>query len=162
MPELFSVLTKYPVFLGIIVGTISAFVGSLSALVTTIITIRSQRDREREQWVREKLQEIYSNCIGSLTILHANTSMNPQEFAEAVRWLNILLIYYSKKYNKGFLNLPEEVALFSSRDWSSLFKNYNNMGLDIKASFHGEYFAATEGLLNRIIKLASEDKRLHG
>lgn len=104
MPELFSVLTKYPVFLGIIVGTISAFVGSLSALVTTIITIRSQRDREREQWVREKLQEIYSNCIGSLTILHANTSMNPQEFAEAVRWLNILLIYYSKKYNKGFLN----------------------------------------------------------
>lgn len=36
------------------------------------------------------------------------------------------------------------------------------MGLDIKASFHGEYFAATEGLLNRIIKLASEDKRLHG
>jgi hypothetical protein len=161
MSELLSILTKYPVFIAIIVGTISAFIGSLSAIVTTIINIRSQRDGEREQWVREKLQEIYSNCIGSLTILHANTSMNPQEFAEAVRWLNILLIYYSKKYNKEFLTLPEEITLFSNQNWGTLVGKYSNMGLDIKASFQGEYFAATEGLLNRVIKLASEDKRLH-
>ncbi|WP_228013668.1 hypothetical protein, partial [Nostoc edaphicum] len=69
MSDVFDLLTKFPVLIGIIIGTFSTVVGSILALITTIITNRFQRHREREQWVREKLQDIYSNCISSLSTL---------------------------------------------------------------------------------------------
>jgi ABC-type multidrug transport system fused ATPase/permease subunit len=117
MSDVFDLLTKFPVLIGIIIGTFSTVIGSILALITTIITNRSQRHREREQWTREKVQEIYSNSIASLTILSANhslLSLLSKEFANALKWLNILLIYQPQKYKEEFVTLPEEVNLFSS------------------------------------------------
>ncbi|MBD2414432.1 hypothetical protein FACHB389_08165 [Nostoc calcicola FACHB-389] len=162
MSDVFDLLTKFPVLIGIIIGTFSTVVGSILALITTIITNCSQRRREREQWVREKLQEIYSNCISSLTAWHGSGLPNYEEFPNAVKWLNILLIYHSNISNKDFLTFPEEISLFSSQNWKLLAEKYNNMGLDYNANFIGEPLAATKGLMNRVIKLASVDKRLHG
>ncbi|MEH2212085.1 hypothetical protein [Nostoc sp.] len=164
MSELFDLLTKYPVLIAVIVGTISAFVAGVSALTTTVITIRSQRDRERQQWVREKLQEIYSNCISSIEASCAFGLYNPEELLNATKWLNILLIYHSNKYNKEFLSLPEEINLFSIQQWSALLIKYNIMGIELhnNAPSSGEFYIAAKGLQSRIIKLASVDKRLHG
>lgn len=164
--RIIDLLTKYPVFIAIAIALLSALVGLISALLTTFISNSSQSDREREKWVREKLQEIYSNSIGSLIALRENINVQEiekQHFIEAEKWLDILLIYQSKENKKHFSFFREEVFLFANKQWVTLSMKYEALDISpgINSSFYGERYTAITGIITRVMEIATKDERLH-
>ncbi len=104
--ELNSLLLTNPVLIGILAGAIGAI---LSAYVSNAF----QERREKKQWVRDKLQEIYTNCIFNLSVAERIYSTSPNErrnaLLESSKWLSLLLIYHPFRNSKGYEELVNKV-----------------------------------------------------
>jgi hypothetical protein len=157
-------LTKYPVFIGIAIGLVSALVGLLSSLLTTFFSNFSQSDRERKKWVKEKLQDIYSNSIGSLIALREtiNPEIEKQHSIDAEKWLYLLLIYESTDNKKYFPSFREEVFLFAKKQWIELSNKYIILEINtVNPDIYGQRYHALTGIIIRTMGIAASDKRLH-
>ncbi|STQ91664.1 hypothetical protein [Iodobacter fluviatilis] len=105
-------------------GLIGAAIGGGVTLIANLISIwqqaRSMRNAKlasEEAWLREKLHEIYVNCI-----YFVGTS----KYEERNKWINLLLIYHPErsqptfsefldKHTKGALAIDDIIAL-AARD----------------------------------------------
>jgi len=105
-------------------GLIGAAVGGGVTLIANLISTWQQtrsmhhtKLAAEEAWLREKLHEIYINCI---------FFVGGQNYTERAKWINLLLIYYPNrlepefatffdKFNRGALSVDDVVAL-ASRD----------------------------------------------
>ena len=150
-------------------ATINVLIGSSITLLTVFITNvfqiwrdrfqwQKQQELERQRWERDKLLEIYSNCISSITAYlqskHyvAPNPKRPDPFSppsfgggyaynsklcgQAEAWLNLLLIYHPAKETQEYINFENEVK--------ALNKTADNLRL----------------LLDEVIALAGTDSRL--
>ncbi len=104
--ELNSLLLTNPVLIGILAGSIGAI---LSAYVSNAF----QERREKKQWIRDKLQEIYTNCIFNLSVAERiySTSSNERRNAllESSKWLSLLLIYHPFRKSKSYGSLVKKI-----------------------------------------------------
>ncbi len=114
--ELNNILLTNPVLIGLLSGAIGGFIGGSFSLLNTWISIKSQERREKQQWVREKLQEIYTNCLFNLSIVEQTIGVHPKEIEnaghESSKWLNLLLIYHPFKKDKSYEELANQLQLF--------------------------------------------------
>lgn len=121
-------------------ATINVFIGSGIALLSVFITNgfqiwrdrsqwQKQQELERKRWERDKLIEIYSNCISSITAyLRSGRSVNPDPklpyppslyggaiahnlelYGQAEAWLYVLLIYHPAKETQEYTDFENEV-----------------------------------------------------
>lgn len=144
------------------IGIIGASLGS------QLIAARSSANRDREQWertqeaqknewLRSKLLEIYSNCIEYLSKIpdaaergdgfdpvtqkRVITSYRMEIFNEAHKWLYMLLVFHPEKDAIENRKLFEEVAHFSNLPPSQQQQE-------------------APSLRDKILKLAAEDPRV--
>jgi hypothetical protein len=114
--ELNSLLLTNPVLIGLLSGVIGGVVGGSFSLMNTLISTKSQERREKQQWVRDKLQEIYTNCIFNLSLAEREFGSDYKEIENMVResnkWLNLLLIYHPFKKDKKYEELASQLELF--------------------------------------------------
>lgn len=121
-------------------ATINVLIGSGITLLSVLITNGFQiwRDRsqwqkqqalERERWEKDKLLEIYNNCISSITAyLQSRRSVAPDPalpypsslygsaivydsglYGQAEAWLTLLLIYHPAKEAQEYIDFENEV-----------------------------------------------------
>lgn len=147
-------------------ATINVLIGSSIPLLTVFITNvfqiwrdrfqwQKQQELERQRWERDKLLEIYSNCISSITAylrsrhyvapnpkrpyppsLGGGFAYNSKLCGQAEAWLNLLLIYHPAKETQEYINFENEVK--------ALDKTVDNLRL----------------LLDKVVALARTDPRL--
>lgn len=122
-----------------LVGLFGAIIGATASLAGTILSNRAtakkeqnlwelNRQKEQEQWTREKLQEIYSNSLSSLAKLFRQSEILPDgsvvlskeherdffnDYSEAQMWVNLLLVYHPGKGTKDFSQLVGLIQAFS-------------------------------------------------
>ncbi|MEM9451515.1 MAG: hypothetical protein AAGA75_23695 [Cyanobacteria bacterium P01_E01_bin.6] len=150
---------------GLIGAFIGAFFGLLGSLLTNWLTLKKEReqwskDKEVEQakWLRDKLQEIYSNCIDYLSKVSRGSEISSDgtpylkqehvretfsDFSEAQKWLGILLIYHPDRQSNHYENLYQAITDFSSNPMSHLSGKHHQ-------------------LRETIIELVATDTRIHG
>jgi hypothetical protein len=140
-----------PVLIGISVGAISSLIGSFLggsfSLLNTLISNRNLRLIEKEKWIRDNLQLVYSNCITSLSavsnIFVGGGMTKGKEYyetaSEASKWLNLLLLYHPSRKTLDYEDLKTGVLEFT--------RNPDNL-------------KAAEMLRMMIIELAANDLRL--
>lgn len=90
-----------------------ALLGFFAPIISSLLSVNQEKDKwardqkaEYNKWIRERLQEIYGNCLESL-------STHPFDRDKAAKWLEILLIYYPNRDLKEYywaLNLIAEVV----------------------------------------------------
>jgi hypothetical protein len=158
-----------------VAGLIGAFLGAAATVVVAYIqnkqTIQNQRDQwfrdkdaKLEEWQRDKLEEIYGNCLNSLSRILRKSGVTAEgkpyiskehiselfdDYTEAQKWLSLLLIHYSSDYikpssgdkDRDFITLKDDIASFSSKDLPDIEK-----AKELRAS---------------IIEMARKDQRLH-
>jgi len=148
-------------------ATINVLIGSGITLLGVLITngFQTWRDRfqwqkqqelERKRWERDKLLEIYSNCISSITAyLQSKHSVTPDPklpyppslyggafaynselYGQAEAWLTLLLIYHPAKETQEYTDFENEVKALE-RDTAKLRQ-----------------------LLDKVVALARTDSRL--
>lgn len=122
-----------------LIGLVGAIIGATASLLGTILSNHAtakkerqlwelNRQKEQEQWTREKLQEIYSNALSSLAKLFRQSEIlvNGQvvlskehqrelfnDYSDAQRWANLLLVYYPRKGTNDFSTLARLIGEFS-------------------------------------------------
>ena len=120
--------------LGVLTGTVVSFAGQWYALRKQREQWERDRQAEYEKWLRDKLQEIYSNSIfysrrsGFRTYAYANQTQNkiPEldvEYRkmtfeadkldhaheqERKKWLNLLMVYHPLRGTKEYDNFLEK------------------------------------------------------
>jgi hypothetical protein len=123
-----------------LIGLLGAIIGASASLLGTILSNRAtakkeqqlwelNRQKEQDQWTREKLQEIYSNCLSSLAKLFRQSEILADgrvvlskehqrelfnDYSDAQKWVNLLLVYYPRKGTNDFSTLVRLVNEFSS------------------------------------------------
>lgn len=149
-------------------ATINVLIGSSIALLTVFVTNvfqiwrdrsqwQKQQELERERWKRDKLLEIYSNCISSITaylqsrrrsVTSGSTLPEPYKrysgaivydsrlYGQVEAWLTLLLIYHPAKETQEYTDFENEVKALE-RDTAKLRQ-----------------------LLDRVVALARTDSRL--
>lgn len=127
-------------------GLIGASIGALAGLIGSFLSnwylVRKEREQwsrdkelEYQRWLREKLQEIYSNCIFYLSnLLGKPTSFTASEegimiadkkekwsddYSQALKWLGLLLVYGSDL--QGFKSFMENYSIFSQSAWMEMY-----------------------------------------
>ncbi len=98
-----SISSLFGVFIGAVVG----FVGQWYSLHKQREQWEQERQAEHAKWLRDKLQEIYSNCIFYSETFNYHTESETNKFEaeklnqtnrhEKKRWLNLLMIYHPFK-----------------------------------------------------------------
>jgi tetratricopeptide (TPR) repeat protein len=129
--------------IGALIAVFGTIIGvSSQALITYISDLRSREQWASEQkveqykWLRERLQEVYSNCIDCLT--------EPSiDCGRAQKWLNLLLVYYSSRDTKDYNYIYERVLALSTEDRS-------------------DWIARAKELTTIIIEMAANDQILKG
>lgn len=118
--------------LGAATGAIASLLGSMISNWLLLRKDREQwlrtREAERENWLREQLQTIYSNCLDYLSRLSRRSKLTAEgdailvqehqrelftDFAEAQKWLALLLVYHPQRGQKGFDTFRDYVRDFS-------------------------------------------------
>jgi hypothetical protein len=89
-----------------VAGLIGAGIGGGVTLLAQILLVWHQDRAMRhskvvaeEAWVREKLHEIYVNCIAYI---------RTQSYAERDKWLNLLLVYHPERTSDDFSKFVEK------------------------------------------------------
>jgi tetratricopeptide (TPR) repeat protein len=141
-----------------LVGFFGAAVGALASLGGTYLSNSAAIKKEREQWnrrheadldawQRDKLQEVYINCISSLSKIEQKEESvfkNPNEtidYSDLIMWLNILLIYQKNRNSSEYRNLYNRVLEIESKGFAG---------------------SAAGNLRADIIEMAAMDQRLQG
>lgn len=152
------------VYIAIITAGAAILAASLSQFISAYFS--AQRDREqwirtqesqKDEWLRSKLLEIYSNCIDYLSkipeaVEHGNfvdpvslseytESYHMEVFIEAHKWLYMLLIFHPARDTIENHKLFEEVTRFSNLSPSEQQKE-------------------APLLRDKVLRLAEEDPRL--
>ena len=105
-----------PAIAGLFGAGIGALASLLGALLSNWLLMSKQREQwlldkqaEQEKWLRERLQEIYSNCIDSLARLNRRSKMTAEgeavlsqehqrelfdDYSAAQKWLSMLVVYH--------------------------------------------------------------------
>jgi len=146
---------------GLIGASIGAIAGLLGSFLSNWLLIRREREQfireqeaERDRWLRDSLQEIYSNSINYLTIIVNKYAKLPEDvpssieeikewaydFSEAQKWLGLLLTYHPERNSTEFNSLTQSIVKFSKNDNTDLW--------------------LAKELRDQIIDLAAEDIRL--
>ena len=148
---------------GLLGATVGALTSLLASLLSNLFLARKERDQwvrsqqaEREKWLRDTLQKIYSNCIHHLSNLLSlvptvteigNTLLTQRDvdkwfndYSEAQRWLGLLLVYYPVGHT-------QEVDAF--RNLVISFSGSNLPDMKIAKALH-----------KAVIESASKDTRL--
>ncbi|MGQ4650440.1 hypothetical protein [Lyngbya aestuarii] len=176
LQELNNLLLTNPVLIGIVTGTMGAFIGATFTLINTLIGNFFQGRREKRQWLKNNLQEKYTNCIYSLSQL---LQMNFDEFAyrelqqqltEIQKSFNVLLIYHFDDQNfQTLISQMEGLCYLASRNISKIPVNLATRN-DLSRERYIYYFERStveelKKMINSInaevIKLASKDARLN-
>lgn len=149
--------------IGAAVGAVSGFAGTLLTSWISLTKEREQSKRntriEKDQWLRDRLQEIYGNCLYYLSkVLMASDISIDQgkavailskehqrnlflDYSDAQRWLAMLLVYHPSRGSSEYSMLCHHIEQFSSNQIPNL--------------------AAVTPLRDMIINLAAGDTRLH-
>lgn len=124
-----------------LIGLFGVLIGSLIGLLSPLITAKADMmkwEREqlskRDEWLRNRLEEIYGNCIEKL-------SNSKEDYTEARKWLSILLIYHQDRNSDDFYELYDRV-----------------MSLDTEPQIKHKF----KELSSNIIEMAAVDSRLVG
>ncbi|WP_048065285.1 hypothetical protein [Methanosarcina acetivorans] len=88
-----------------VIGASAVITGSLISYFMQMRGWKEQRELELKKWKRDRLQEIYSNCIQHLY---------NGEKDEAQKWLSILLIYQEDE--QSFSKLREKMKIHKETD----------------------------------------------
>ena len=135
---------------GLIGVSIGAIAGLLGSLLSNWLLIRKDRERwyferqaEHERWLRERLQEIYTNSIDCLSRLFRRSKISSEaeiilaeehqrelftDYSEAQMWLGLLVIYYpAQRANdpsiaEDYKEFMEKVGEFSMGEMPDLDK----------------------------------------
>jgi len=152
---------------GLIGGVIGAATGLVGSLSTSWLTVRKEREQsmrnreaEQEKWLRERLQETYSNCIDYLSRISRASEISIEsgqlsatlakehqrelfsDYSEAQKWLGMLLVYHPARESNHYEDLYQAITKFSSNQVPN--------------------FAFAKQLRATIIDLAASDVRLQG
>lgn len=124
-------------------ATINVLIGSGITLLGVLITNgfqiwrdrfqwQKQQELDRKRWERDKLLDIYTNCISSITAyLRSGRSVTPDPqlpypagsygsaiaydsglYGQAEAWLTLLLIYHPAKETQEYIDFENEVKAF--------------------------------------------------
>jgi len=164
----------------IVTTLITAIAVLLASLIPHIVTLRKERlhqEFEREKSYRERLNEVYLNCLSSLSkvIIHrsafnklwalknSSSSDEHQKFEadylkeivpvyeEARRWLEALLIYYPNKQGKDFEIFEKKVKGFSVSTNDNEIENLRSLIFQLETS---------DGILQSLLSDNSANKKL--
>jgi tetratricopeptide (TPR) repeat protein len=141
-----------------LVGFFGAAVGALASLGGTYLSNSAAIKKERDQWHRQheadldawrrdKLQEVYTNCISALSKIgqkEESSFKNPNEiidYSEVINWLHILLIYRKNRNSSEFRDFYDRVLEIESKGFAG------SVARDLRAD---------------IIEMAATDQRLQG
>ncbi|MGB3788981.1 MAG: hypothetical protein WA949_13300 [Phormidesmis sp.] len=151
---------------GLIGAAIGASTGLASTLLTNWLGLKKEKEQwkrniesEHERWLRENLQDVYGNCLYSLSRLLAASEITIEagklgavlskehqrefflDYSEAQKWLGLLLIYHPSKGSGNYSASSHQIATFS---------NARVPQID-----------SVQHLRGAVINLASKDIRLH-
>jgi len=138
-----------------LVGFFGAAVGALAGLGGTYLSNRDARKRERDQWRRQheadldawrrdKLQEVYINCIQALSKIEQKEesfSKGIIDYSELINWLYILLTYQKNRNSSEYRKFYDSILKIESNRFAG---------------------SAARDLRADIIEMAATDQRLHG
>jgi hypothetical protein len=96
-----------------IIGLIGVFIGGILTLMTPLLSnwLSSKKERElrfyqeeseHNKWIRDQLQQVYSNTINCL-------SGSVVKGEEAIKCLNILLIYHPNRDSEEYYNFMDKI-----------------------------------------------------
>ena len=121
-----------PAIAGLIGAGIGAIASLLGSLLSNWLLIKKEREQwlldkqaDEDTWLRERLQEIYSNCIDFLSRINRRSELAAKEgkleailvtehqrelfsdFSEAQKWLGLLVVYHPSNTRDDF-PLPDD------------------------------------------------------
>jgi hypothetical protein len=122
--------------IGAVIGAASGFLGSL---LTSWLTLKKEKEQwlrnkelEQEIWLRDRLQEIYSNCIDYLSRISKASEVSLEsgrilpllsiehqrelflDYSEAQKWLGILLVSHPARESNYYDALYQLITSFSN------------------------------------------------
>jgi len=157
-----------------IAGLYGAAIGAAGVIIGSVISNWFNIQKEKEQWIRDKdaklndwqrdkLEDIYGNCINSLSKLFRRSEITAEvgaiikkehvrdlfdDYTDAQKWLSLLLIHY-----------PSEFLTPSSHSNTLDFNNFKDKVSDFSMKGIPDMGKARE-LLELVIELAKSDPRL--
>jgi hypothetical protein len=158
-----------PIFIGI-------FSASATAFITALVSNVFQNKRESKTWLKNQLQNLYSDSIRGLSALitlsadhEENLDSIEKSLVEAKKGLALSIVFMDTDMlnQKIFKDLKNEILVFISGDYKKLMEIYTNQKLKPSARFENtklknyEMYATAEIILKRVIEAASLDTRLH-
>jgi len=158
-----------PIFIGI-------FSASATAFITALVSNIFQNTRESRTWLKNQLQNSYSDSIRGLSTLitlsadhDKNLDFIEKALVEAKKGLALSIVFMDiSMFNQRiFKDLKNEILVFISGDYKKLMEIYTNQELKPSARFENtklpnyEMYATAEIILKRVIEAASLDSRLH-
>ena len=158
-----------PIFIGI-------FSASATAFITALVSNIFQNTRESRTWLKNQLQNSYSDSIRGLSTLitlsadhDKNLDFIEKALVEAKKGLALSIVFMDISIfnQKIFKDLKNEILVFISGDYKKLMEIYTNQELKPSARFENtklpnyEMYATAEIILKRVIEAASLDSRLH-
>jgi hypothetical protein len=160
--ELISIFVANPVLIGLSAGVFGAFIGAVATILNTLISTNFQERRDKQQWTRDKMQEIYANSLFNISLLERVIGVSDDEKENAVRelikWLNLLLIYHPFRKKKDYEELRDKIRHIMTA-WENvvLITRYKEKGFPDKDSLDN----AKESMLKnqeKMLRLSSELK----
>jgi hypothetical protein len=158
-----------PIFIGI-------FSASATAFITALVSNIFQNTRESRTWLKNQLQNSYSDSIRGLSTLitlsadhDKNLDFIEKALVEAKKGLALSIVFMDISIfnQKIFKDLKNEILVFISGDYKKLMEIYTSQKLKPSARFENtklknyEMYATAEIILKRVIEAASLDSRLH-
>lgn len=158
-----------PIFIGI-------FSASATAFITALVSNIFQNTRESKTWLKNQLQNSYSDSIRGLSTLitlsadhDKNLDFIEKALVEAKKGLALSIVFMDISIfdQKIFKDLKNEILVFISGDYKKLMEIYTNQKLKPSARFENtklknyEMYATAKIILKRVIEAASLDSRLH-
>jgi len=158
-----------PIFIGI-------FSASATAFITALVSNIFQNTRESKTWLKNQLQNSYSDSIRGLSTLitlsadhDKNLDFIEKALVEAKKGLALSIVFMDiSMFNQRiFKDLKNEILVFISGDYKKLMEIHTNQELKPSARFENtklpnyEMYATAEIILKRVIEAASLDSRLH-
>jgi len=111
-PNNWSLSNIDPAYIGLLGVFLGGLLGLLTPLISNILSARIDikkwdldQTSEKNKWLRERMLEIYSNCLESL-------SSRPFDHSKASKWLELLLVYFPNRNSEDyyqFFNLTANV-----------------------------------------------------